>query len=103
MSDIPELKPCPFCGGYAVYDLDDASIECGECPAMMYFGQAGAEAGRSKWNHRAPVLTEQEREIFENMVVDANTQNRECMEQYRANRIITRNKRFERKLLGVTP
>ena len=31
-----ELKPCPFCGGNAVYNKKKVLIECERCKATIY-------------------------------------------------------------------
>ena len=53
------LKPCPFCGGEAVYNEKKVLIECSKCKATIY----GHKAFRknvdykfwlaSLWNRRA--------------------------------------------------
>ena len=60
-SEVPELKPCPFCGGKAKLLLRDNSpphIICDECPAMtgIAWGRVGEDqTGRliRTWNNIA--------------------------------------------------
>jgi Lar family restriction alleviation protein len=57
---VEELKPCPFCGGYAEETIkeDDAGhqinvIECSECKVYSTFGESGSCLIREAWNKRA--------------------------------------------------
>ena len=60
----PELKPCPFCGGKAVVNVNDGvKVVCTECGARTLELVDGYSQGRptgdavwstiEKWNRRA--------------------------------------------------
>lgn len=56
MTDDIELKPCPFCGGKAVYyyQRDNEAIFCDECGAKLPyldFGEAHDKLAK-QWNAR---------------------------------------------------
>ena len=51
MKDLPELKPCPFCGSLAVA-LVGNDVRCGNCCAVGPFGMYGEQAIK-RWNERA--------------------------------------------------
>lgn len=62
MSDAPELKPCPFCGGQA--DIWKASVDlglpawiaCTHCKEGVFCTKehSTTEAAIAAWNRRAP-------------------------------------------------
>lgn len=53
------LKPCPFCGGEAVYNEKEVCIECSKCKASIYGVKAFKRIASysvylaSLWNRRA--------------------------------------------------
>ena len=53
MKDLPELKPCPFCGSLAVA-LVGNDVRCGNCCAAGPFGVDGEQAIK-RWNERSVV------------------------------------------------
>jgi len=52
MTDIHEIKPCPFCGGSDI-DTLGRTFECCQCDAT-----GPSQTGRHGWNHRATEATE---------------------------------------------
>lgn len=56
-----ELKPCPFCGGYAHLDdpseMGDYGVSCENCGLFVMFGRDGEcqtkEEAMEAWNRRA--------------------------------------------------
>ena len=57
MTNVPELKPCPFCGGATFQD--DFSLNafiCADCGAVGPEGHSGEYAER--WNSRAAIAPE---------------------------------------------
>jgi len=74
MTNKPELKPCPFCGGEAEFYPNDIEgeenwVECcnAKCQATNGYVRRTPEEALSAWNTRsepaAPSLDEVEREI----------------------------------------
>jgi transcription elongation factor Elf1 len=61
LSDIPKLKPCPFCGGEAEYCiikvLSKGSIRCSKCKTEVRTNKTGlfstAEEAAIVWNTRS--------------------------------------------------
>ena len=47
MADL-ELKPCPFCGGTAEFNLKKLRIECTKCKAQM----PGYLSFKGVWNYK---------------------------------------------------
>lgn len=53
------IKPCPFCGGKAVYNEKEVCIECSKCKASIYGVKALKRIASysvylaSLWNRRA--------------------------------------------------
>lgn len=46
------LKPCPFCGGPAVWANDEKNwVKCGECGAETSW-RANTNEARAAWNRR---------------------------------------------------
>ena len=56
-SELPDLLPCPFCGGEAFTDMLQLSLDCGvgctECDLSGAAGYASRELAVSAWNTRA--------------------------------------------------
>ena len=52
MSEMPELKPCPFCGGEAEYHSHDASIYCNDCAGGVTDWTIIKEDLFEQWNNR---------------------------------------------------
>lgn len=56
---MEKLKPCPFCGGNAVYIERKVKIECSNCKATIYGAKIFAISKNypdylaSLWNRRA--------------------------------------------------
>ena len=50
---MTELKPCPFCGGEAVFGrrIYCAEVYCSKCHATI--GRVGLDAAIEAWNRRA--------------------------------------------------
>ena len=53
MKDLPELKPCPFCGSHSVA-LVGLEVRCGTCCAVGPIG-VDAEQAVTRWNERDKV------------------------------------------------
>jgi len=58
MSDMPELLPCPFCGGKAKLYLScfggpDMAVECVDCGMGTHNGDRDEET--AQWNRRAAI------------------------------------------------
>ena len=54
MWEIPEVKPCPFCGGHATTKhmrSGHVRIECPDCGATGHIYR-DASFARQTWNHR---------------------------------------------------
>ena len=70
-TNMPELLPCPFCGGdpeYAGFG-DNTYMRCAVCGCMTEdFSEARAVA---TWNRRADLAAEQVREAYERGLEDA--------------------------------
>lgn len=55
---MTELKPCPFCGGKAIYDTNGTAycaicVQCGARCALTYFsGKKGKDIIAGRWNRR---------------------------------------------------
>ncbi len=44
---MDELKPCPFCGGKAIYNKKKVRVECIRCEAQI----RGVLSWRNVWNY----------------------------------------------------
>lgn len=72
MSDLPELKPCPFCGSKVVWDCfgdeEDFVPACtnSECYAFTPQGDNGIErfAMATLWNTRVDHIRSPEAEVY---------------------------------------
>jgi Lar family restriction alleviation protein len=59
------LKPCPFCGGKAVFDnacVGRTKVECEQCDVYLKEGPGSGPSAEKQWNTRAPTPREQELE-----------------------------------------
>lgn len=60
-NELPELKPCPFCGGVAVYEIDGASCKsfacCGDPDCFM--SEPLIPILVKVWNTRTPLKVKQ--------------------------------------------
>ena len=52
MSDMPELKPCPCCGGKPTFDYRDTSVFCVKC-GMQTACSTDEKRANEVWNRRA--------------------------------------------------
>ncbi len=53
MDDVPELKPCPFCGSLGVA-IVGSFVRCGTCGGTGPYGYSDAEA-TNRWNERTVI------------------------------------------------
>lgn len=55
MSNLVELKPCPFCGGVAYFDsgVGEYWVRCGSCGASSRLNNF-PENAIDDWNRRTP-------------------------------------------------
>ena len=70
MSDTPELKPCPFCGGSASIFEDDVGCFNGECPVEPHAWAETKDEAIAAWNDRysGPADWIAEHKLFEAML-----------------------------------
>lgn len=67
LTDGPELKPCPFCGGEASFKPRSFKASCDKCGAHVPVGATDSAEAIAAWNTRADLHAAAVAELVEGL------------------------------------